>query len=352
MSSPVLPEPYQTWITELVGPIEPEHKATCHDCAMVPGKGGPPQQVYYRPELKCCTFYPNLPNFRAGAILRDAEAPGRLHLEKRIASAPGVTPMFVARPPLYDLIYRKSLAETSFGTIPKLRCPFLTDEGGCGVWRHRESTCATWFCGFNQGAVGKQFWSMLRRLLAGIEKEVSSWCLLELDLGDAALAYMTSDADRGLDVSDVMDRVWDEEAMAQHLRRWGNWAGRERAFYEEASKLVESLTWSQVLALSGARIAAMARSLKVAYGAMAETSLPFALKTNNYRGARTERETTRLIGYSETDPLEVESATAAALDRFDGRPTDVVLAETGIDRGTARRLVEHGVLIPLGVRPR
>lgn len=153
MSSPVLPEPYQTWITELVGPIEPEHKATCHDCAMVPGKGGPPQQVYYRPELKCCTFYPNLPNFRAGAILRDAEAPGRLHLEKRIASAPGVTPMFVARPPLYDLIYRKSLAETSFGTIPKLRCPFLTDEGGCGVWRHRESTCATWFCGFNQGAV-------------------------------------------------------------------------------------------------------------------------------------------------------------------------------------------------------
>ncbi len=352
MSSPVLPAPYEQWMNELVGPIEPEHRSTCHDCAMAPSpQNGPPQQVFYRPDLKCCTFHPNLPNFRVGAILRDPDSPGRVHLEKRIVGSPGVTPMFVARPPVYDVVYRKAPSESTFGAIPKLRCPFLTEDGGCGIWKHREATCTTWFCRFNRGSVGRNFWGALRRLLVAIEKEVSTWCLLELDIGDHALAAMTSDASQGLDISDVMDRIWDEHAMAQHVRRWGNWAGREREFYIACSERAETLTWSQVLAIGGARLAAQARAVTVAHRALSDTSLPPALTTTNHRSARTDHGTARVIGYSELDPIEVDVATITELHRFDGRPTDEALAASGIDRDTARRLVDHGVLVPLGVRP-
>jgi Fe-S-cluster containining protein len=341
-----LPDLYARWMTDLLpAGIEPERRSTCDSCAMAPREDDAPRVLRYHPHLKCCTYYPELPNFVAGHILLDPEAPGRGHLEARLRGAPRVTPMYVARPPLFDTVYRQA-ARTTFGTIEKLRCPYLTADARCGIWRHREGVCATYFCAHNRGAVGEQFWASLRRLLSAVEKQLATWCVLQLDLGDAGLAALAAEAPATLDASDVMDRVWDDEARAQHQRRWGRWAGRERELYEAAARLTAGLTWGEVVAIGGARVALLSRMVVAAHAALTAAQVPAALRVGSHRVARTADGRLRFIAYSEADVLEVPAEVGPALARFDGRPTAVVAVETGLDDEVLVQLVDHRVLVP------
>ena len=75
-------------------PAPEEKKATCDACAMCPPAGEPTVEgvVYFRPDAKCCTFTPRLPNYLVGAILSDpnpAMAEGRRRVRARIAQRVG-----------------------------------------------------------------------------------------------------------------------------------------------------------------------------------------------------------------------------------------------------------------------
>jgi len=125
---------------------------------------------------------PELWNYLVGQVLTDEHedaAWGRATVEARIDRGHIVTPIGLGRSRTFKLLYDTGAAAT-FGQTRALRCPHYNHDAGglCGVWRHRESTCATWFCKYVRGAAGQRFWQeSVKPLLASIERALSFHCL-------------------------------------------------------------------------------------------------------------------------------------------------------------------------------
>src|SRR3954471_5464586 len=185
-----LPPLYAGWMDGLLGaPIPSETNATCRDCAMVVPPDEP-VELGFNPGTKCCTFLPDLWNFLVGGVLLDEHADaarGRGTVEARLEKGVAVTPLGLGRDARYSLVYRAS--PESFGRSGDILCPHYIDEQGglCGIWRHRESTCTTWFCKFVRGSVGRDFWSDVQQLLRAIEEALATWCLVELAVESQSL---------------------------------------------------------------------------------------------------------------------------------------------------------------------
>src|SRR5262249_5034160 len=147
------------------------------------------------------------------------------------------------------------------GRATGLRCPYFLEDGGrCGLWRHRNSICTTWFCKHVRGKAGMRFWiGRVKPLLEVIEADLRVWCALEAGLGEDALAALTetaawNHANEGLNADTMTGRV-DAKAYA---RMWGDWAGREEAFYLAAAERVAALSWDELLGVCGPRVRALA----------------------------------------------------------------------------------------------
>jgi Fe-S-cluster containining protein len=309
--------------------------------------------LFFDPRSKCCTYEPSLPNFLVGRILRDRSpesAAGRASVEARIAAGIGVTPAGLAQSAAYGLRYRS--APDAFGRSVALRCPhYRTDTGTCGIWRHRESACATWFCKYDRGAVGLRFWTALRRLLESVERALVAHCLLTLDPGAGVLERIVAstgpDAEPRLSAADL-----DEVADARRQRlAWGRYAGREREFYEASARLVEHLTWTEVTRLAGAEVQLAAALVKATYDALRSDALPSRLRAAPVEIVHLGAGRLRMTSYRAYDPLVIPKALGDALHHFDGRPTRSALAaiasDTGLDieRAVVRRLVDFDVLV-------
>jgi hypothetical protein len=359
--SQVLPPLYAGWMQELLElPIPPETEATCADCAMCAGesKENPPVGYYFNPRTKCCTFIPVLPNFLVGQALLDADpasAAGRATLERRLASGVAVTPLGLGRDPTYQLLYQHSAAAAGFGRNQSIRCPhYLEDQGGaCGIWRHRESVCATWFCKHVRGATGREFWVALQHLLGRIEIELAQWCVLELDIGPEATGRLFGAPALSSDGDPIKEGRLDgiPDAAVQEAN-WGHWAGRERAFYEECSRRVAALDWSGVTAICGQGVRAAAQLAVDAFARLTARDLPPRLRAAKFRLLPTRTGTGRVETYSSCDPLNVPKVVLDVLHCFDGRPVGQVLQSIAMERGIhieeslVRKLVDFRILIP------
>jgi Fe-S-cluster containining protein len=111
----------------------------------------------FRPDLKCCTHFPFLPNFTVGELL--------LQQNPQVLSAMSaghVSPLGLAESSEYAQL-RDSLGLEGFGRDERLRCPFL-ESNACSIWEYRPSVCSSYFCVSQQG---QDFWqkedSRLRR---------------------------------------------------------------------------------------------------------------------------------------------------------------------------------------------
>lgn len=356
--SAALPPLYARWIDELLaGPIPAETNATCETCAMIvdehPADGAKPG-VGFNPETKCCTFLPELWNFLVGGVLlddHDDAARGRATVEARIDRGVAVTPLGLGRSTTFELLYSTGTAEL-FGQSQRLRCPhYLHEQGGlCGVWRHRESTCATWFCKYVRGAVGQEFWVQLHQLLQAAEAAVAAWALLELRLEAGALAriYRARQPRRSRkltshDLDDAPDPVALREA-------WGSWLGREREFYVECARRVTPLGWADVRRIGGAPIAIHEHMVRAAYSRLMDASVPERPTTALVLITPRPRDRAQLSSYSGSDSLDVPAVVAKILPLFDGRDTAEVLADVRrregvtIDPSLVRKLTDFGIL--------
>jgi hypothetical protein len=346
-----LPRLYAPWIDEVLGgPLPEEHHATCSACAMckpMNAKAATASLTVFDPDTKCCTYVPTLPNFLLGLILEDddpSSAAGRISVERRIDGGIGVTPLGLQPDPQYVLIY-KSAGDQLFGRSTGLRCPhYLPLDGGqCGIWKHRNAVCATWFCKYQRGRVGKQFWDALLSLLTVVERHLGLWAAAELGepiagLGPALLPYYAS-------VPRSPASLWSPR-----------WRGRPKAFYRESARLVNPLTWMQVREIGGPELALGAGQLRAIYGALQADELPSHLRLASVGRVEHEDGHVALIGYQRNDMLLLPRALADALERFDGRkPTAQVCDEitwqagTELDRAAVRRLVDFGVLVQMPV---
>jgi Fe-S-cluster containining protein len=226
-----------------------ETKATCDDCAMCDKTGGAggDATAYFRPDAKCCTFQPHLPNYLVGAVLRDADpalAEGGRRICARIAGRIGVTPQWLAPGRKYSLLLEASRA-SSFGRSTALRCSFFEPDGGlCTIWKHRDSACSTFFCKHVGGADGKLFWTALESWLRLVERRLSAYAVQTLapELEEPAVAAGT------LTLEDLEERA---PSPADYAAAWGAWAGREAEFYERCYEVVSALDRDRFEALVG-----------------------------------------------------------------------------------------------------
>jgi hypothetical protein len=316
-----------------------------------------PSDQFYSRETKCCTYLPELKNFLVGRILADrdpAAARGRATVQVRSRARVGVTPLGLARTPFFSNVYESTPA--AFGRDVALRCPhYLTDTGHCGIWRHRESTCATWFCKFDRGETSRTFWRRLHDLLALSETALGLHCLLELGVDrkiveqlippsrptNSGSAVGRSRVDRGGDVD-----------PARYAAVWGKWEGREEELYVAAAEIAAKMSFRQVLSLGGSEARRELALLRQAYTALRVPEVPVRLARRQLEVLPSDGGRVRVVGYSNLDPLRVSKELLDALHCFDGSPaSDAVLRverEHGLRLTTdqVQRLVDFGILGP------
>jgi hypothetical protein len=320
-----------------------------------PGEAASAGHIYFAPEIKCCTFLPRLPNFIVGRILHDDGADvaeGRASVEARIDSGLAVTPLGVGIPAPYALLYGHS--EDAFGRAHALRCPhYLSDGGRCGIWRHREATCATWFCKYVRGKTGEDFWKALFQFLRSIEDDLVKWCIEQVGLEDGALEGLLSpDGTQDRLDSFALDGRVDRKACA---RVWGEWNGRERDFYRECGRAVESLSWIEVLDICGPAVRLNARIARQAYQRLMDETIPASLRVGRCEVVNIKPLGSTIRTYRDFDPIHVPRGLFEALSYFDGRETSSALKaiseERGIDvsESEVRELVDFRILVPADV---
>jgi hypothetical protein len=344
-----LPALHARWIAELLTrPLGEETRATCDACPMIRDDAEP----RFRGETKCCTFLPELPNFSVGAILADDDpglAHGRGAVAARIDNGVAVTPFGLGRSGPYRKLYAGA---NVFGRSGALRCPYHREDGGCGVWRHRESTCATWYCKHERGAMGAEVWAQVRKLLSLIERAVARWAALEQGVPAEALDALGERGPPPEDRDGLAFTTWDLDKRADpdfYRGIWGAWADREREFFAACGRRVHSLTAVEAVGIAGplARLFAMdARRAQEALdeGAPELVQIRF-LEERQRRGDGT----VRVRGYSPYDELELPAALVDALPGLEGKSAGEALAELrrrGIsaDQALLRRLADYQVI--------
>ncbi len=312
-------------------PAPEEKKATCDNCAMCKPEGAPAGEgvVYFRPDVKCCTFLPRLPNYLVGAILSDAEpgmAEGQRRVRARIAQRVGVSPRWLAPSRKYSVLHAAARV-SSFGRSLTLRCPYYETEGGlCTIWRHRESDCSTFFCKYSAGAFGQAFWRSVNAYLRQVERRLVEHAVATLgpSLGEPPGA-------RGeLTIEELEDAPPPPESYAAW---WGAWEGREEAFYVACHDLVRGLGRDDVARLVGPDALA---DVEAAHRRLTSDALPERLQLNT--PAQTLADGVLVASYSRYEPIKLTEGLHEALGELGPGET---VAEV-----RARLHRDHGVDVP------
>jgi len=332
-------------------PVPIEKRATCSSCAMCDKPGDTRAKSphnHYNPATKCCTFQPSLPNFLVGALLSDARpelAEGQARMRAAIARQHGVSPAGVFAPPLFWLIYQD--AKDFFGQAESQLCPFY-DDGDCTVWAMREAVCSTYFCKFERGQEGKDFWVGVRDYLIGLTDGVARQVALDLGMKSASLVWQNASVTAAeLDKKLLPD--------AEYQRRWGSYAGREEAFFIAAYERACKVDPVSAHALGGAHAQGALRMVEERYERLVHTAPPARLKRNPELTVLPDSQGGHIVeGYSASDASRLGPDLLGALDAFDGRPLAEVqssLREEGKavpSSGLAKALYHHRILVDAG----
>jgi hypothetical protein len=349
----MLPALHARWLDELVRtPIPEETEATCDHCVMCrPEETARTVGVgFFDSANKCCTYQPQLANFLVGAMLEDdsaAFAAGRASIEKRLDGRDGVTPLGLARPWAYDLLYREATRSSeAFGRTPQLRCPhYAADSGGCTIWAYREAVCSTWFCRHVRGAVGRDFWSAVKTTLRTLEDALARHCVLTVGVGAEALARLFP-SEASAEPEGATPR-FDE---AGYAATWGDWAERERGFYRACAAVARALPWEELRRLGGAELDVRVKLLREAHEHLESQTVPRRLRRRSLHVLSSPDNRCQVTTYRIYDPIELPTPLVDALHSFDGRPTPEILEELRRDRGLVideqllRRLVDFEVV--------
>lgn len=325
-----------------------ETNATCSDCAMCRSPG----TLTYRPDTKCCTYWPVLPNYLVGEILSDeaaVEEASRTHVRRAIEADVAV-PRGLRRPLDQEILYQKIGLE-AFGQSRRLICPHFVDEAGgrCGIWSHRNSVCATWFCKFTRGTLSAAYWESVRALVAGVEDTVSLWCAIELGVpvGPSLTAKW-----RGVDTEPARDdRCLDGEPGPAQRAIWGRWYDCRGEFYRGCARLGAQLSWSDISRLGGIALSARAAQVADAFAALQQPAQPTRLRLGQFTVLGHSADTALVHTYRSTDPQLVGVRLLAALRHFSGQPLqealDQVQREDGVELSAdvLSRLVDFRFLV-------
>jgi hypothetical protein len=345
-----LPLRFARWWSEAGLPALPEEgRATCSRCAQCADTSDLPVHLAtFDPRSKCCTYLPLLRNFQVGAILADPDpalAFGRDTVRARIGSQVACTPLGLLWPASFTTAYEED-ADRDFGRRVELRCPHYVEAGGlCGIWRHRNATCSTWFCRYERGDVGRRLWRAVREALDTIEDTLMWWVVRELGLDEAVVQRLGSGR--------VGTRLELANPTPEDVRAaWGDWADRQERWFLEAHARVEALTWLDVRRIGGGRVRAALEELEAALEDHDNLALPpfVAIGAPHEAPAGVAPSAFAWVhGYRAYDPIRLPAEVWGALRTLEvieaSEAAALVRSDVDADgRATLRRLLDHGVL--------
>lgn len=342
---------FERWLAvALPRPLPKEPFATCDNCAMC-SVDPASTATTFRPDTKCCSFSPRLPNFSIGGILIE-ETPGnhegRRTLRQRLLQASLKTPLGLSGDPVIGSLYQAGARE-AFGRSEALRCPHYSLSGGgiCTIWRNRNAVCYTWFCKHERGKVSHKFWNTLRDFLTLIEDQLSIWCALRLGIAEDSIVRTLALKAEAL--GDQVGRTLASSSFDSGSL-WGEWLGREEVFYSKCADLVQPLEWDQVREICGPVVAAYWGAVKADLELVA---IPSRIRHPTLGSCRVERHSSselRLSSYSTYNPLVVPNEMAYLLQYFDGSSIEDTVDrikeehDLDIDLNLIQRLMDFGVL--------
>lgn len=339
----MLPDGIHPWLPlELDREKAPEKYTTCDDCAMlVEGEDPDAGAVVFRPESKCCTYHPWLPNFQVGGLLRDPEPgleQGRERVRAKIAAREGVTPTGIHVPKVREHLYEIG-RERIFGLSQALRCPYYREDvGGCGVWKYREAVCSTWFCKYAEGEDGDTFWRAVRDYLVELEEALTLHALLELGFDGASLQRWLKGKER------MGPRDYDGEGPGdeEYARIWGRWLGREEELYVKTREIVETITPEAAKELAGVRGRTRLDAVTRAADVLDAGEVPDPVHLSKRLSYATDDTGAAVLtSYSSYDPTRIPQQLFQALGRFDGKRSNAEALQS-IES-------EHGVRLSPGL---
>jgi len=181
-----------------------------------------------------------------------------------------------------------------------------------------------------------------------------------LDIGDDALLLLFP-VTKKKDWKEIENRV-DKLSLtpfseAIYRQAWGSFIGREEDFYIECGKLVNDLSWSDILEISGPELKIAARRLISAQQVLKSRELPEYVKLGGYTAVNPTPNTIRITGYSPYCPYDfpIEISTGLmmmGLEMKGPQKLQDVFARIqarspiNIDTELQWALIECGVLIP------
>lgn len=345
-----LPVLYAPWVSSILGGAIPkERKATCQNCAMLERNQKPTDldSPRFSAITKCCTYMPEIPNFLVGLILRD-ETPdlalGRQTVVNRIATGVRVTPLSLGISGFFSASY--SAIDSVFGRSSFLQCPhLLPNDGGCGIWPYRNNVCSTWFCKFNRGMDGEQFWREVKGLLHEVEGVLRLWCAGQL-LDDTSFE-LALDVDAESPSERLTQELLDTTDYMPTHGLWGRWASDRHAYYLECARLVETLSWEDVASIGGVGLRKWERRVSTAYRRLMNPALPTRLHLGSGATKHNRDGTITLSGRWRHDGVVVTNGTYELLtcmgDSSIAGQVQVPSSET-LDQGVLQELYDLRIL--------
>jgi Fe-S-cluster containining protein len=175
----------------------------------------------FKAELKCCTYFPFVPNFGLGAMLKAHGESARVRI--RAAAQKGLLlPLGLFASPEQEALVRKA-GPKGFGRRRDLLCPFYdTNVNACSMWRERPGVCATYFCKSEREGEGLEFWSDVEGYLNHFE-----WTLANAAVW--SLGFTEDDLEKCEHVMLTEEPGPERDFLVRQA--WAEWAGREEEFY-------------------------------------------------------------------------------------------------------------------------
>lgn len=304
----VLPPLYARWMDQLLDKqLESEKLADCLNCPMCKDQNEPGDQLetQFQPIVKCCTFYPGLPNYLVGQILKDNRVSSDIMdiIRSKIDERSGVTPLGISPTLAEEQKYKTISGQGRFGKADgEVRCPYYVDQksGICGIRNYRNCVCTTWFCKRNHGLVSYYMWDAIRRLLHHIEESLASWCLLELEVEDDALDLLCK--------KDSL--AWEqlkEDAVDTHLlkRAWGKFENNKIEFYKQCGHLVNTLDWTDIESICGPQLKILARSARLSQASLTMDQFPEYVTINSQKTRTLDNGNISVQTYSRYQSFEI-----------------------------------------------
>lgn len=228
------PFSYSPWLAKRLPGSLKETSATCQNCAMVKPTGLTRDKGPFKNHLKCCTYFPYVPNFSLGAI---NEKKVNQSLDRGVLLPVGLFPTAKHQNRV------DQLGKKAFGQKEELLCPFFSQqENQCSIWEERPGVCATYFCKSDHAKKGLEFWADVEKYLNHFEWELARAVIFELGMSENEIAYCQGA---------VSPETEEEERDFFLQAAWGKWLNQKHHFFVETRKVALNFSSTQIENLLG-----------------------------------------------------------------------------------------------------